>query len=134
MRIYNREQVRLWDAFTISQEPIESVDLMERASKAFCKWFESLYDDKQRPVEVVAGFGNNGGDALAIARLLSEKGYKVKVFIAHFNKKMSPDCLENLDRLQKMQVEILNLDENLLSVKFQAHSILIDGIFGCGLS
>ncbi len=64
-------QIREADAHTIANEPISSVDLMERASKAFVGWFINHFPDKKTVIAVYCGTGNNGGDGLAIARLLS---------------------------------------------------------------
>jgi NAD(P)H-hydrate repair Nnr-like enzyme with NAD(P)H-hydrate epimerase domain len=68
-------QTREADRFTIINEPIASIDLMERASKAFVKKFISLFSDKNIRILVCCGPGNNGGDGLAIGRLLYEHGY-----------------------------------------------------------
>ena len=66
MKILSAEQIRKADQFTIENEPIRSIDLMERASKAFVTWFENNFDRK-RKVFVFCGTGNNGGDGLAIS-------------------------------------------------------------------
>jgi NAD(P)H-hydrate epimerase len=134
MRIYSKAQIRSWDSNTINQEPISSIDLMERASNVFCNWFESIYIDKTIPIDVFAGFGNNGGDALAIARILSEKQYHIRVFLAHFGKKLSSDCQVNLDRLNRLNIEIKDLKTSSLTTNIDPEAVIIDGLFGSGLS
>jgi NAD(P)H-hydrate repair Nnr-like enzyme with NAD(P)H-hydrate epimerase domain len=64
------KQIREADAYTIAHEPISSIDLMERASKAFVGWFINHFQDKKQTIAVYCGTGNNGGDGLAIARIL----------------------------------------------------------------
>src|SRR5690606_1277582 len=97
MRILNMKQMRALDAYTIQHEPISSIDLMERASRAFVDWFTLRVGSSKR-VGVVCGTGNNGGDGLAIARMLQEWGYAVRVWIVPGSRR-SDDFLTNLGRL-----------------------------------
>ncbi|MEO6850698.1 MAG: NAD(P)H-hydrate epimerase, partial [Mucilaginibacter sp.] len=69
-------QIREADAYTIAHEPIASIDLMERAAKAFVGWFINHFPDKKQSIAVYCGTGNNGGDGLAIARILNRHGYQ----------------------------------------------------------
>ncbi len=72
MQILSRDQIRFADEYTIQNEPIASIDLMERAARACTmKIVKNLTDDE--PVLVFCGMGNNGGDGLAIARMLIER-------------------------------------------------------------
>ena len=80
MKIFKVEQIRRLDAYTIVNEPILSIDLMERASVSFVKWF-TTYFDSENPIRILVGLGNNGGDGLAIARLLANEHYSVEVYI-----------------------------------------------------
>src|SRR5688572_25024877 len=98
MRILNTKQIRDLDAWTIQHEPIASIDLMERASRAFADWFMS-HVDVTKKVEVVCGTGNNGGDGFAIARMLHEWGYQVKVHILQGGVAESDDFRTNRSRL-----------------------------------
>ncbi len=131
LKILNSEQIRKHDQFTIREEPISSIDLMERASRAFVSWFLERYDATQK-VGIICGTGNNGGDGIAIARLLHEWNYPVKVWIVRGGVKESPDFTANLKRLEKISVEEITTiaDSNL----FSDRTILIDAIFGSGLS
>ena len=98
MKIFTSTQIHELDRYTIEHEPIPSLDLMERAAKALVQAFTSAYSPVT-PVVVFAGPGNNGGDALAVARLLTEKGYQVKVYLFNTNGQLSPDCAANKQRL-----------------------------------
>ncbi len=125
MKILSVNQIRELDAHTIANEPIPSIDLMERASKAFCNWFTKQFDSSYR-VLIYCGTGNNGGDGLAIARLLNEANYDVKVVIIGDAENGSTDFLTNKDRLPP---GLLNQDSNP-----SKSDIVIDTIFGSGLT
>jgi len=136
MKIISPEQTRQLDQYTIQHEPIASIDLMERASRAFCKWFAEVFTDKFRPVVIVCGPGNNGGDGLAIARLLQEQHYDTQVYLLHFTDQYSPDCQTNLERYHNMWpdqvVEITAKNPKLPPIP--GNALLIDAIFGSGLN
>ena len=78
MKIFPTNSIKVLDEYTIENEGIQSIDLMERAAKALTEAIIERWDT-DRPIVVFAGPGNNGGDALAVARLLSEKGYIIGV-------------------------------------------------------
>ncbi|MFZ6001351.1 MAG: NAD(P)H-hydrate epimerase [Bacteroidota bacterium] len=79
-KVLTAKQIREWDSYTIQNEPIASIDLMERACRAFVEWFVSRYDATNQ-IGIVCGTGNNGGDGLGIARMLHQWNYHVKVWI-----------------------------------------------------
>lgn len=127
LKIINAEQTREADLFTIQNEPIESIDLMERASLAFVDRFCKLFNSEQA-VAVVCGTGNNGGDGLAIARLLISRGYQVEVLLLDFSE-LSRDCQINYERLDG------RLDKRKpKDFKLPKADIIIDAIFGSGLN
>jgi NAD(P)H-hydrate epimerase len=132
VRILSSTQIKELDAFTIANEPIASIDLMERASRAFTSWFTERFDVTQQ-VGIVCGTGNNGGDGLAIARLLSQWNYKVKVWIVRGLVPESEDFKINLTRL-KDKVELFEIVTESDRGLFAGCTILIDAIFGSGLS
>ncbi|RYY62593.1 MAG: NAD(P)H-hydrate dehydratase [Chitinophagaceae bacterium] len=98
MRIFSAEQIRAWDAYTISNEPVASVDLMERAALKVFGWIKGQ-GLLNKNFLVCCGKGNNGGDGLAIARMLAENHCTVQVIIAGDPEKGSADFRENLSRL-----------------------------------
>ena len=134
MKILSVDKIREADAYTIANEPILSIDLMERAGKNCYKWIKKKLN-KEDEIFVFVGPGNNGGDGLVIARLLSEKRYKVHIVIVNFTDKYSPDCIENIARAKKIEeinfIEVSNKKE-LPSISSSA--VIIDAIFGSGLS
>lgn len=134
MKILPVEKVREADAYTIQNEPIASIDLMERAATQCYKWIKKRTNHTQ-PISVFCGPGNNGGDGLAIARLLARKGYNVYVFILQFSSNFSADFQINLEQLKNVGgVEISLLAEVDELPDLPAGSIVIDAIFGSGMS
>ncbi len=133
-KIFSVEQIRKADAFTIKNEPIASIDLMERASMQCVKW---LVDHLQKPSEiyVFCGPGNNGGDGLAITRLLIDRGYEVKPLVLKFTDKFSDDFNENYQRLlDQAKCEIIELKLMDGFPEISGDALIIDAIFGSGLS
>ncbi len=132
IKILPSDQIKALDAYTIAHESIASIDLMERACRAFCSWFGSHFDETKR-IGVVCGTGNNGGDGLGIARLLHDWGYSVRVWIVRGSVAESADFKINIDRLPNdVSVNlILSVPEENL---FNETDVLIDAVFGSGLS
>lgn len=134
MKILSAEEIRLADRYSIKHEPIASIDLMERASMAFVKAFEKYYPSP-RKIWAMAGTGNNGGDALAIARLLSERGHEVHACIARYSKNASPDMEINEQRLRReSNVALMNLYPGDTLPQINEEAVIIDGLFGSGLN
>src|SRR5688572_13272428 len=132
MRILNTQQIRDLDAWTIQHEPVSSIDLMERASQAFVDWF-TLRIDTAKKVHVVCGTGNNGGDGLAIARMLYDWGYPVKAFILQREGAGSVDFAVNKARLpEKLECREVRSEHEL--PLFDTCDVIIDAIFGSGLT
>ncbi|HTE00333.1 MAG TPA: NAD(P)H-hydrate dehydratase [Mucilaginibacter sp.] len=127
-------QIRDADAYTIAHEPITSIDLMERAAKAFVGWFINHFPDKKQAIAVYCGTGNNGGDGLAIARMLKDHQYQnIDVKIALFSSKSSDDFTTNLHRLIPAGIPIkeIKIGEKLPE---ENSSIIIDALLGTGLN
>lgn len=136
MKILTATQIRQADAYTIQHEPIASIDLMERASNAFTHWFTAQYPaENDRPIAVICGQGNNGGDGLAIARLLAQAQYKVSVFVLNIFTEQTPDFKTNLQRLQQLpEVLVRNITSADELPIFGEEEIIIDAILGSGLT
>jgi hydroxyethylthiazole kinase-like uncharacterized protein yjeF len=131
MKILTSAQIREWDQYTIAHEPISSIDLMERASLCFVQWFVHNYPDSEIPVHVVCGNGNNGGDGLAVARLLRDRFYEVHVYVYRISVEDSVDFDINLGRLMKYgDVSIEFIHDRLPEIASQG--IIIDALLGTG--
>jgi NAD(P)H-hydrate epimerase len=134
MKILTAEQIRAWDQFTIEQEPIVSIDLMERAASKCCEWLEEnnwfVY-----PFAIFCGKGNNGGDGLAIARMLANRGCTVSVHILEFGHRGTEDFQANLARLhQYPAVTIQFIQDESNFHQLSRDTVVIDALFGSGLS
>lgn len=133
LKVLNSEQMHRVDAATLKSLGISSHSLMERASLAFVNIFCGLVTDKDEPILILCGTGNNGGDGLAIARILQQSGYShVSVLIFKSGKQESPDFSTNLRLLERTPIPITyweggglpNISEN----------IIIDALLGIGLN
>ncbi len=133
MKILSAENTRKADAYTIKHEPIESIDLMERASSSFVSIFMK-YFTTENPVNIFCGTGNNGGDGLAVGRLLNEEGYEVHVYVINpKGTRGSEDFEINFQRLVlKHPPAVLQHPEDFPSLP--KGSVLIDALFGSGLT
>ncbi len=139
MKILSAEEIRLWDQYTIEHEPISSIKLMERAAGKCADWLLQQYPDTASYC-IFCGKGNNGGDGLAIARILLEQDFSVTVFILEpiatgFGHTGTDDFQTNLARLLKYpeaDIHFIQSDENFPS--FLPGQIIIDALFGSGLN
>ena len=134
MKILSVENIRQADNFTIINEPIASIDLMERAGTNCSRWIKKKLKKKQSVI-VFVGPGNNGGDGLVIARQLFEKEYEVTVVLLLFTEQFSDDFSINLDRYKSLN------NANLIEVRkkeelpqISEDALIIDAIFGSGLN
>ena len=135
MKIFTGAQIHELDKYTIEHEPISSLNLMERAAKALTRAIEEEWNNRT-PVVIFAGPGNNGGDALAVARMLSEDSYQVHVFLFNVHNKLSADCAANKKRLLEAK-RVKNFTEvtvNFDPPQLDAGTLVIDGLFGSGLN
>ncbi len=130
--ILTAQQIRALDAHTITHEPITSIDLMERACRAFTGWFTQHFDATKK-IGIVCGTGNNGGDGLGVARQLVDWGYSVTVWVVKGTGKPSIDFEKNAERLVKL-ISITEIKDIPHHDIFSGIDILIDAIFGSGLS
>lgn len=133
MKILTASQIKELDAYTIEKEVISSINLMERASVAFTRWFMGNGFSTKKPVYIFCGLGNNGGDGLAIARLLLGNKYEVYPFVVRYTDKTSEDFQTNFNRLQKKQAIQEITDESHLPT-IPEDAVVIDAIFGSGLN
>jgi ADP-dependent NAD(P)H-hydrate dehydratase / NAD(P)H-hydrate epimerase len=134
MKIFKVEQIRELDKFTIENEPIPSIELMERASRAFVKWFMKIVPSAKGRIHIFCGPGNNGGDGLAIARMLSWEFYEVTAYVLHIGHHFSEDFTNNLRNLKKHRSRIIEIRDGDPLPELPADDVLIDAIFGSGLS
>lgn len=127
--IYSSDDIRKWDQYTIENEPIVSVDLMERAASTFVKEFSNRFSEK-RTLRIFCGTGNNGGDGLAIGRILKGEGWDVLIYIVGDPRTGSEDFRKNLER--SGLYALIKVEEDFPQIPEE--DIIIDALFGTGLS
>jgi len=133
MKFFTTSQIRELDQYTIENEPITSIDLMERAADAL---YYSIVGNFPfyLSVCIVSGPGNNGGDTLALARMLLNSGYTVNVLLIHTGT-LSPGCEINRQRLVAIYpASLTELHDKFVAPVITDDTLIIDGIFGSGLS
>ena len=135
MKIFTSAQIHELDKYTIEHEPIASLELMERAAKALTQAITGVWNNTT-PVIVFAGPGNNGGDALAVARLLADQGYQVSVYLFNISGHLSADCAANKKRLEdSKQVKVfIEVTQEFDPPVLEKGMLVIDGLFGSGLN
>jgi len=134
MKILPVEKIREADAYTIAHEPISDIDLMERAATACFNWITGHLTAK-RFVHVIAGTGNNGGDGLALARMLLEKHFPVRVYIAGPEENLSTSCRINLERFKSLAAgQFAFLSDGSSMPEIANGDVVIDSLFGSGLT
>lgn len=134
MKILTSQQMRSLDRDNITHLDTCSIDLMEQASSVLCGCLCSEYDTGTQFV-VFAGPGNNGGDGLAISRILANRKYKVEVFLFNTKGTLSPDCQINKERLLNTNGVVFHE----ITTKFdlpvlKEDVVIVDALFGTGLN
>ena len=137
MKVVTPEQMREIDRRAILEDGIPAGVLMERAGAAVAAQAINLLFSGRLPhrVAVVAGVGNNGGDALAAARLLQRRGVLVRVFLLSSLDRLSSESAASFKRLLASGVRPVVLDPSGLDdldYEFSRSDLIVDGIFGTG--
>ncbi len=132
MKIFSAAQIKQWDAYTIAHEPVSSINLMERAANACYQWLTANFPP-HHPLYIFCGKGNNGGDGLAIARLLIQNKYKPRIFILSSEQKGAADFETNLEKLHRVTIDINDLSGPETFPPVTENTLVIDALFGTGL-
>jgi len=135
MKILAANQIYTADRITIENENISSLELMERAGDAVCKWLKDHLIQAKQTIHIFCGKGNNGGDGLVVGRLLSEAGYDANIHILEFSPTASDDFTDNLKRLMEIaenRVSYIKSEDDFPDIANDA--IILDAIFGIGLN
>lgn len=135
MKIFTNAQIKELDKYTIEHEPVSSINLMERAAKALTRAITDVWNNSV-PVVVFAGPGNNGGDALAVARMLGDLGYQVSVYLFNIRGHLSEDCAINKRRLtdSKRAKEFIEVTQEFDPPRLEKGMLVVDGLFGSGIN
>jgi len=135
MKIFKSSQIREIDNATCEAQRIDSVELMERAAGAVASEIASRFIPSQRMV-IIAGPGNNGGDALAVARMLFERGYNaIEVFLFNVSGELSHDCeLQRQNLIALDGISFMEVRKEFKPPHLSQNDVVIDGLFGSGIS
>lgn len=146
MKIFSSKQIKDWDLATLKEDDISGTELMNRAAEKCFRWYWPRYSQK-REIFIFCGKGNNGGDGLALGRLLLNKGYTVRIILTHPVSALSPESRWQWEQLpprdlqskpdsksgtgKYLVMELADFSKGLLPIPPRA--ILIDALFGTGL-
>jgi len=133
IKILPVSMVREADLYTIQHEPVKSVDLMERAAGQCFRWIKEKLSGNNAVFYIYCGPGNNGGDGLALARMLHLDSNRVFVAIPRDHGRYSDDFCVNLDRLHEAGIRPVTLEDSL-QWEIGQGDFIIDALFGSGLS
>jgi ADP-dependent NAD(P)H-hydrate dehydratase / NAD(P)H-hydrate epimerase len=133
LKVLNVQQLKAADAATIEEEPVAAIDLMERAAQQCVNWLlkQPLAG---KPIFIFCGKGGNGGDGLAIARLLAGSGIESIVYILEFGKLGTAEFQTNLARLHQLTVSLHFIQSEDQFPQIPPASIIIDALYGFGLN
>lgn len=137
--ILDVKAIRSSEALTMAEEPISSIDLMERAGTCFAEHLmRHLPLDKFAEIVVVCGPGNNGGDGLVIARILQQHWIVRVILAAGPNSKTTPEFDTNLQRWYDNnadnQTRFTRAYQESSVIDISPQALVIDAIFGIGIS
>ena len=133
IKILAVEQIREADTYTINNEPIRSIDLMERAATKCAEWLTGKISGQK--VMIFCGMGNNGGDGLALTRILQTDFIQAEAYVVHSGTAFSEDCLLNLKKLEELLPEFIHHIKNENDIpEIDPNDVVVDALFGSGLS
>lgn len=125
--VLSASEMKKCDETASKEYGIAPLVLMERAALECARFIISRYG-KDAYVGIMAGSGNNGGDGIAIARILQEEGVRAEINMIGEAKKMTPETRQQLETAQKLQIPIY------YGVEHTLYDVIVDAIFGIGLT
>lgn len=127
--IVTRREMKQYESNTINEIGIPVMVLMERAALAVVDYLLNSVQFSLSQIAVICGCGNNGGDGVAIARLLKEAGYAVTLFVVGDINLASNEMRQQLSIAAHYQISI-----TALPAHFDHYTTIIDALFGIGLT
>ena len=125
--IVTAQEMKKYESFAMERIGIPPLLLMERAAMEM-RDVLMRYVRKKSRILVFAGTGNNGGDALAVGRLLAEKGAEVSFYMPGNRRRVSAETRKQLSILRNLGFAVFS------KLPEAEYDIVIDGLFGIGLS
>lgn len=134
MKLFTTKQIAELDKYTIELEPIKDIDLMERASLQITNWLLQHCSTEDK-ILFFAGPGNNGGDAMAVARQMANLDYQCELYLVDCGKDLSGSSEINWMRLEdQRKVSLKKLSELSKFPDVEGSTVLVDGLFGSGIT
>ena len=134
-KIFPCSEIKEIDKYTIENEPVSSLDLMERAASSLYVRLTQLYESRYTTFKIFAGTGNNGGDAIAVARMLYNENYNVEVYLVNHSNHISEETEININRFKNINKEKFHeIKDSSNLPAYKNGDVIVDGIFGAGLS
>lgn len=134
MEIASSASMKAIDGCAIDELGVDSCRLMENAARAVADAVWALLDGKPGRVGVFCGAGNNGGDGMACARFLKERGCEVRAFLCGKEEKCTADTREMTRRLEKAGGALEPFALDLAEEYAKSCAAVVDALFGTGLS
>jgi NAD(P)H-hydrate epimerase len=128
--LYTAEEMRALDSWAIHDEGVPSLELMERAGAEVVRVVTAMAPD--RPVRIVCGKGNNGGDGFVVGRLLATAGLDVDVLMISGPEELSDDARVNFDRLADTGARWSRVDPGALTNALSGSEAIVDALLGTG--
>ncbi len=120
-------QMKAIDRYTIETIGIPSMVLMEKAAMAVVRHTKELCSERDS-ILAVCGYGNNGGDGIAAARILFMEGYPVTIYMVGERERATKETKQQLKIAKKLGIPMIR------KVKWEEYTIIIDALFGIGLT
>ena len=134
MKIFTASQIKACDNYTLQAKEISSLQLMEQAAIQCTHWLKANMPEHSLYV-VLCGTGNNGGDGLAITRMLHQSGHGAKAFMLQLQEHLSEDADANYRALKHTDENLVTLvPQDTFIADIAPHIIIIDAILGTGLN
>lgn len=140
MYLVTAEEMREMDRRTIESLGIPGQVLMENAGRGATRFFlESMAPrDRNAPIAVAAGRGNNGGDGFVMARYLKQFGFRVTVYLLAKADAVKGDAAANLNLLKPLGIPVVEMpdpaDFASRKMEMRHQGLWIDAILGTGLT
>ena len=124
------ERMKQLDAYTIEKRGIPSCVLMERAALKTVEEMEKVFhkNNTEEKILCVCGSGNNGGDGIAIARILFLHGYQAEIYVAGNHSSFTHETARQLSIASNYHVPVVN------NPQWREYTTIVDAVFGVGLA
>lgn len=128
MKVVTAQEMAEIDKVTIERYGVPSLVLMERAALSVAKHIIPL---GVKNLIILVGPGNNGGDGVAVGRILKNNGFNIKVFQLFPDDKLSNDCKKQLEIAEKYGISLFKRYPT--KKELSEAEVIVDALFGTGL-